>query len=74
MSETELTPLCELAAKLRPFNVGLSYPQIQRRAWSAIIPTRRISGRVFAVGKPADIAKLLLHEESKKHPRRRTAA
>ncbi|MBK8185737.1 MAG: hypothetical protein IPK63_23710 [Candidatus Competibacteraceae bacterium] len=73
MSETELTPLCELAAKLRPFNVGLSYPQIQRRAWSAIIPTRRISGRVFAVGKPADIAKLLLHEESKRG-RRRTAA
>lgn len=33
---------------------------------SAIFPVTRENNRVYAVGDPADIARLILHEEQKK--------
>lgn len=65
-TQQRLTPLCSLAGELRPFGVNLSYSQLSRRAMSAIFPVTRENNRVYAVGDPADIARLILHEEQKK--------
>ena len=59
------TPLPELAAALRPHGINMSYWQLFARATSAVFPVRRENRLVFAVGDPADIAKLIKHEESK---------
>lgn len=69
------TPLPELAAALRPHGVRMSYGQLILRASSGMFPVRRERRLVYAIGDPADIARLILHEEeAKKHPRRRKSA
>ena len=64
-TQQRLTPLCSLAVELRPFGVNLSYSQLSRRAMSAIFPVIRVNNRVYAVGDPAEIARMILNEESK---------
>ena len=59
-------PLCELARELRPFGVALTYCQLSRRAMSAVFPVVRENNRVFAVGQPADIARLIQCDERKR--------
>ena len=68
------TPLPDLAAALRPHGVHMTYAQLFARASSGIFPVRREARLVFAIGDPADIAKLILHAEAKKNPCHRTAA
>lgn len=60
------TPLPDLAAALRPHGVVMSYGQLFARASSGVFPVRRENRLVFAVGDPVDIARLILHEESKR--------
>ncbi len=60
------TPLPELAAALRPHGINMSYGQLFARATSAVFPVRRENRLVYAVGEPSDIARLILHEESKR--------
>jgi hypothetical protein len=48
-----------------PIRVNLSYSQLSRRAMSAIFPVIRENNRVYAVGDPAEIARMILNEESK---------
>ena len=61
-TQQRLTPLCSLAGELRPFGVNLSYSQLSRRAMSAIFPVTRENNRVYAVGDPAEIARMILNE------------
>ena len=61
-TQQRLTPLCSLAVELRPFGVNLSYSQLSRRAMSAIFPVIRENNRVYAVGDPAEIARMILNE------------
>lgn len=68
------TPLPDLAVALRPHGVAMSYTQLFTRASSGVFPVRRESRLVYAIGDPADIAKLILAEEAKKILRHRTAA
>lgn len=68
------TALPDLAAALRPHGVHMTYAQLFARASSGVFPVRRESRLVYAIGDPADIAKLILDAEAKKNPCHRTAA
>ncbi len=59
-------PLPDLAAALRPHGVTMSYGQLFARASSGVFPIRRKNRLVYAVGDPADIARLIRHDEQKK--------
>ncbi|MBK8184948.1 MAG: hypothetical protein IPK63_19485 [Candidatus Competibacteraceae bacterium] len=71
--QPKLTALYDLAAALRPFGVDQTYAQLHRRAASGAFPVIRRSRLVYAVGDPADIARLIKAFDAKR-PRRRTAA
>lgn len=59
-------PLPDLAAALRPHGVSMTYTQLFSRAASGVFPVRRENRLVYAIGDPANIARLILHEESKR--------
>ena len=68
------TPLPDLAVALRPHGVAMTYAQLFARASSGMFPVRRENRLVYAIGDPADIARLILAAEAKKNPCHRTAA
>lgn len=70
MSEM-LTPMTELAAELKKHGVILTYAQLHNRAYSNLFPTRKINRALYAVGRVADLAKLLKDTEK---TRRQAAA
>lgn len=59
-------PLPDLAAALRPHGVSMTYTQLFSRAASGVFPVRRENRLVYAIGDPADIAKLIKHDEQKR--------
>ena len=60
------TPLPDLAVALRPHGVSMTYGQLFARASSGVFPVRRENRLVYVIGDPADIARLIRHDEQKR--------
>ena len=71
--QPRLTALYDLAAAIRPFGVDQTYAQLHRRAASGAFPVIRRSRLVYAVGDPADIARLIKAFDAKRVRRKKAA-
>jgi len=60
-SDPNLIPMTRAVQTLAPHGVEVSYSQLWNLTVSGKVPSIRRANRVYLVGQPADLAKLILH-------------
>lgn len=73
-SDPNLLPLTQAIPALAEYGVSIEYGALWRQCVAGKIPAIRSRNRVYLVGQPADIAKLLAHELEKADKYRPKAA